>query len=134
VTTTATRPAPGPSGAAPSSTSRGARPPLALAVAAVVVAGLCVLPLVVVVAKALESGPAAAFELLWRPRVAELLRNTVSLVVVTGLLSTVLGVGAAWLVGLALLLLAGGAMATAMLLVRIGSRLWTLTAHHPVTA
>jgi len=32
------------------------------------------------------------------------------------------------------LLLAGGAMATAMLLVRVGSRLWTLTAHHPVTA
>lgn len=98
MTTTTTRPAPGPSGPAPSSASRGARPPLALAVAAVVVAGLCVLPLVVVVAKALESGPAAAFELLWRPRVAELLRNTVSLVVVTGLLSTVLGVGAAWLV------------------------------------
>ena len=56
------------------------------------------LPLVVVVAKALESGPAAALELLWRPRVAELLRNTVSLVLVTGSLATVLGVGAAWLV------------------------------------
>jgi iron(III) transport system permease protein len=62
------------------------------------VALVCALPLVVVVLKALESGAADAFVLLWRPRVGELLGNTMSLVVLTSLVSSVVGVGAAWLV------------------------------------
>ncbi len=49
-------------------------------------------------AKALESGPGEALALVWRPRVGELLGNTLTLVALTGALSTVLGVGAAWLV------------------------------------
>lgn len=69
-----------------------------LGLAAALVAALCALPVVVVVAKAFESGLGDAFDLVWRPRVGELLVNTVSLVVLTCLLATVLGVGAAWLV------------------------------------
>ncbi len=69
-----------------------------LGLAAALVAALCVLPVVVVVAKAFESGLGDAFDLVWRPRVGELLINTASLVVLTCLLATVLGVGAAWLV------------------------------------
>ena len=66
--------------------------------AALVVTALCVLPLVVVAAKALESGLGEALALVWRPRVGELLGNTLTLVALTGALSTALGVGAAWLV------------------------------------
>ncbi|WP_076263430.1 ABC transporter permease [Intrasporangium flavum] len=80
--------------------SRGAsaRASLPLRAAALVVALLCALPLVVVVVKAFESGAGEAFALVWRPRVGELLGNTVALVTLTGIASTVLGVGAAWLV------------------------------------
>jgi iron(III) transport system permease protein len=69
-----------------------------LRLAALAVAVLCVLPVVIVVRKAFESGFGQAIELLWRPRVGELLANTVELVVLTCLLTAVLGVGAAWLV------------------------------------
>lgn len=51
-----------------------------------------------VVAKALESGFGDAVELVWRARVGELFTNTVSLVVLTCVITTVVGVGAAWLV------------------------------------
>jgi len=56
------------------------------------------MPVVVVVLKAFESGPSEALSLIWRPRVGELLGNTVALVLLTGAITTVLGVGAAWLV------------------------------------
>ena len=69
-----------------------------LRAAAVLVAILCVLPVLIVVGKAFESGPDDALALLWRPRVGELLTNTASLVVATCVIATVLGVGAAWLV------------------------------------
>jgi iron(III) transport system permease protein len=69
-----------------------------LRLAAVAVAVLCVLPVVIVVAKAFESGLGEAVDLVFRPRVGELLGNTVSLVVLTCTFATVLGVGAAWLV------------------------------------
>ena len=75
-----------------------ARAPLPLRPAALVVALLCALPLVIVVVKAFESGAGDAFALVWRPRVGELLGNTVALVALTGVASTVLGVAAAWLV------------------------------------
>ncbi|MBU3751865.1 MAG: ABC transporter permease subunit, partial [Mycobacterium sp.] len=45
-----------------------------------------------------ETGPARAAALLVRPRVAELLLNTVGVVVVTVPACVVIGVGAAWLV------------------------------------
>jgi iron(III) transport system permease protein len=64
----------------------------------VLVAALCVLPLVVVGVKAFDLGWAPAWDLLWRPRVGELLRNTGSLVVLTVGLTTALGIGTAWLV------------------------------------
>ncbi|TQJ48559.1 iron ABC transporter permease [Phycicoccus sp. SLBN-51] len=103
MTATPTRTVPTPVGPAPSPASRpapsgGSGSSPWLRVAAIAVALLCVLPLVVVVAKALESGVGEALALVWRPRVGELLRNSVSLVVLTGVLSTVIGVGAAWLV------------------------------------
>jgi iron(III) transport system permease protein len=72
--------------------------PWPLRLAALVVALLCVLPVVIVIRKAFESGLGDAVDLLWRPRVGELLPNTVTLVVLTCLLTTILGVGAAWLV------------------------------------
>ncbi|NHA69252.1 ABC transporter permease [Phycicoccus flavus] len=96
-----TGPAPSPASPEPPAGVPGGaagRPSWALRGAAALVAALCVLPLLVVAVTALQSGPAEAFALVWRPRVAELLRNTVSLVVLTGTLSAVLGVGAAWLV------------------------------------
>ncbi|KAA0113276.1 iron ABC transporter permease [Mycolicibacterium sp. P9-22] len=46
----------------------------------------------------ISTGPARIYELVVRPRVAELLFNTVGLVVVTVPLCVVLGIGAAWLV------------------------------------
>ena len=72
--------------------------PAAVVAASLAVAALCLLPLVVVAVKAFDVGWAAAWDLLWRPRVGELLRNTGSLVIVTVTLTTVLGIGTAWLV------------------------------------
>jgi iron(III) transport system permease protein len=71
---------------------------LPLRLTALGVALVCALPVVVVVAKSVGIGPARAADLLLRPRVAELLGNTVMLVVLTCAVTTVLGVGAAWLV------------------------------------
>jgi iron(III) transport system permease protein len=72
--------------------------PVPLLAASLLVAALCVLPLVVVVATSVEVGWAAAWALLWRPRVAELLRNTTALVVLTVSATTAIGTAAAWLV------------------------------------
>jgi iron(III) transport system permease protein len=72
--------------------------PVPVVAASLLVAALCVLPLVVVAATSAEVGWQAAWQLLWRPRVAELLRNTASLVVLTVVATSLLGVGAAWLV------------------------------------
>lgn len=77
--------------------SRGSAPPVVV-VAGFGVAALCVLPLVVVAVKAFEVGAGQAWALLWRPRVAELLGNTTSLVVVTVAITATLGIGSAWLV------------------------------------
>src|SRR4051794_16556228 len=72
--------------------------PAAVVAASLVVAAVCVLPLVVVVVKAFDIGWAPAWDLLWRPRVGELLRNTGALLILTVSLTTVLGTGTAWLV------------------------------------
>lgn len=65
-----------------------------------VVALVCatLVPIGYVVWSVVLTGPARAYQLLARPRMAELLLNTVGLVVVTVPLCLVLGVGAAWLV------------------------------------
>lgn len=73
------------------------RAPLTLLLAAAV-AVLALVPLIFVVAGMVEVGWAGVRELVFRPRVAELLGNTARLVVGTVLLCAVLGVGAAWLV------------------------------------
>lgn len=67
---------------------------------AVVVALVCatLVPIGYVVWSVISTGPARTYQLFARPRVAELLVNTVGLVVVTVPLCVVLGVGAAWLV------------------------------------
>jgi iron(III) transport system permease protein len=97
--TAPTPPARGRRGVGASAPARsGGQASPALRGAALVVALLCALPLVVVVVKALESGAGEALALVWRPRVGELLGNTVALVGLTGAVSTVLGVGTAWLV------------------------------------
>lgn len=71
--------------------------PLLTAVIAVLVAATFV-PLGYVAWSVVSIGPGRVYELLARPRVAELLVNTVGLVVVTVPACVVLGVGAAWLV------------------------------------
>jgi iron(III) transport system permease protein len=77
---------------------RGSTSPVPVVVTSLAVAALCLLPLAVVVAASIDVGWDAARELLWRPRVAELLRNTTALVVLTVTTTTLLGVTTAWLV------------------------------------
>ncbi|WP_418607210.1 ABC transporter permease [Georgenia sp. SUBG003] len=75
-----------------SSRARGA------ALAAALVAGITVLPLLVVLPDALSAGPARAAAYLFRPRVGELLTHTGLLVIVTVPATVVVGTLAAWLV------------------------------------
>jgi iron(III) transport system permease protein len=75
-----------------------ARPgPLVSATVAILVAATCI-PVGYVVWGAVSVGWARTYELVVRPRVGELLFNTVALVLVTVPLCTVIGVGVAWLV------------------------------------
>jgi iron(III) transport system permease protein len=67
-------------------------------VAAVLVAALLVTPVLMVFGQAMAAGSAEASRLLFRPRTAELLRNTLTLVAITVPVTVVLGCGAAWLV------------------------------------
>lgn len=86
---------------APAPVSRAkvvARPgPLVSGTVALLVAATCI-PLGYVVWGAVSVGWTRAYELVVRPRVAELLVNTVALVVVTVPLCLVIGVAVAWLV------------------------------------
>lgn len=79
-------------------TSRRRGGPTAVRVAAVLVALLGLVPLGHVLVTAVMTGWPTLSRLLFRPRVAELLTNTVLLVVVTVPLCAVIGVVAAWLV------------------------------------
>lgn len=72
-------------------------PPARLATAAAV-AALTLVPLGYVMVHVVAEGPTQAADLLLRPRVGELLRNTVGLTVAGCLACAVLGTGAAWLV------------------------------------
>jgi iron(III) transport system permease protein len=65
---------------------------------AVFVAALALLPLVYIAVSTVDVGWSGVRELLFRPRVAELLWNTARLVLGTVLCCGILGVGAAWLV------------------------------------
>ncbi len=69
-----------------------------LQILAAIVAGLVLLPIVVVLASALSVGGQEAVDYLLRPRIGLLLGNTALLMVLTVPLSVVIGVGAAWLV------------------------------------
>ncbi|MFC5993659.1 ABC transporter permease [Pseudonocardia hispaniensis] len=77
--------------------SARAYPPVRLA-AAVAVAALTLIPLGYVVVFVIVEGPTQAAELLLRPRVGELLRNTSALVAAGCTAAAVIGTGAAWLV------------------------------------
>jgi iron(III) transport system permease protein len=64
----------------------------------VLVAALSLIPLIFVITTAMQIGWDESIALIFRPRVGELLSNTVLLVVLTVPLSAVLGVAGAWLV------------------------------------
>ncbi len=70
----------------------------AVLTAAVLLAAASLIPLGYVTWAFVSTGPARAGALLIRPRVAELLLNTVGLVIVTVPACVLIGVGAAWLV------------------------------------
>ncbi|MBV8680606.1 MAG: iron ABC transporter permease, partial [Aquitalea sp.] len=71
--------------------------PLWLNGTALLVSLLALLPLAFIVAVSVQSGWATVVQLVFRPRVAELLLNTVLLVVLTVPLCIALGIGMAWL-------------------------------------
>ena len=75
-----------------------ARAPLPVLLAAATVALVTVAPLVIVASQALPVGWSGSAAYLLRPRVAELVGNTVALVFITVPLTMVIGGGAAWLV------------------------------------
>ncbi|WP_020386249.1 ABC transporter permease [Kribbella catacumbae] len=84
---------------APSVRARRSTPtPWLVVVAALLVAVLMLAPVLVVFGQATAAGAAEASRLLLRPRTAELLRNTLVLVVLTVPITVVLGCAAAWLV------------------------------------
>ncbi|MGB0102243.1 MAG: iron ABC transporter permease [Nocardioides sp.] len=76
----------------------GPRPGLVLAVLGLLVAATSLLPIGYVLVSSAQLGAGEAYEFLVRPRVGDLVWNTVRLLVGGVLLSSVLGVGCAWLV------------------------------------
>lgn len=87
-----------PPDAAPTTASASARPGPALSAGVVLLVAATFIPLSYVVFSVLSLGPEQVYGLLARPRVRELLINTVGLVVVTVPICVALGVAAAWLV------------------------------------
>ncbi|MGH3493144.1 MAG: ABC transporter permease [Sciscionella sp.] len=77
--------------------NRAGRAPLRLVLLAGLVALLALVPLLYVIGETVTVGGAEALRLVFRAKVAELLGNTVRLVVASTALCAVLGVGAAWL-------------------------------------
>lgn len=78
--------------------ARGAPAGGSLLGAAVLVTAVTVLPIVVVLVTALSQGGSEVIAQVVRPRIGELLRNTVALVVLATGACAALGTGAAWLV------------------------------------
>jgi iron(III) transport system permease protein len=87
----ATRPRPTPAAA-------GRRAPLPLLVVGLVVAAVSLVPLAYVLWTTAELGPGEATDFLFRPRIGELLTNTLTLLVATTVACVALGTGTAWLV------------------------------------
>lgn len=73
-------------------------PPVRLVVLAALIAVLALIPLLFLIGEAVQVGGAEVVRLVFRARVAELLGNTVRLVVASTVLCGALGAGAAWLV------------------------------------
>ncbi|MDH6197294.1 iron(III) transport system permease protein [Mycobacterium frederiksbergense] len=82
----------------PQHTTPGTRQGLVVNTAVVLLLAATFIPLAYVGWSVITTGPARVIELVVRPRVGELLLNTVSLVVITLPVCVLLGVGAAWLV------------------------------------
>ncbi len=78
--------------------SQSSRPPFGVSVISILITLGTLIPLGFVVAMTIDTGWEQAVELILRPRVGELLFNTVALVLLTVPLCLGLGVGAAWLV------------------------------------
>lgn len=78
--------------------ARGRRVPLRLVLPAAAVALLSLVPLIFLIDQAVRIGGSQISQLVFRSRVADLLGNTVRLVLASTALCGVLGVGAAWLV------------------------------------
>jgi iron(III) transport system permease protein len=74
------------------------RPPWPLVVLGAVIAMGALVPIGYIAWYAVDLGPAATWDLLARPRVGELMRNTLALLVGVVALSTVLGTATAWVV------------------------------------
>jgi iron(III) transport system permease protein len=77
--------------------SNGKHPPLWISSSAIMLSLLALLPLGFILVIAFQTGWATVSELVFRPRVAELLVNTLLLVLLTIPLCIVLGVAMAWL-------------------------------------
>ncbi|MGH3390827.1 MAG: ABC transporter permease, partial [Actinomadura sp.] len=78
--------------------TRSAPADVSLMTAAVLVTAVAVLPIVVVLVGALSQGWSEAIAQIVRPRIGELLRNTVALVVLATGACAAIGIGTAWLV------------------------------------
>jgi iron(III) transport system permease protein len=89
-------PIPAPAAESPPAEATARPGPLVSATVAILVAASCI-PIGYVVWGTVSVGWARAYELVVRPRVGELLVNTVALVVVTVPLCVLIGVGLAWL-------------------------------------
>ncbi|WP_330183106.1 iron ABC transporter permease [Nocardia sp. NBC_01503] len=78
--------------------SRATRPGLLVTIIALLLVAATFVPLGYIVSTLLSTGFHETAQLVFRPRVGELLRNTVSLVVITVPVCLVLGIGLAWIV------------------------------------
>lgn len=73
------------------------RAPVWVSTASIVISALALLPLAFVMFITLTTGWATIVQLVWRPRVFELLSNTLALILITLPLCVLLGVALAWL-------------------------------------
>ncbi|MEV6771571.1 iron ABC transporter permease [Nocardia sp. NPDC051030] len=78
--------------------TRAGRPGLLVTIAALLLVAATFVPLGYIVSTLFSTGFHETAELVFRPRVGELLRNTVSLVVLTVPICLTLGIGLAWIV------------------------------------
>ncbi|MFD1213090.1 ABC transporter permease [Arthrobacter sp. GCM10027362] len=96
--TVGSRPGRGQPGGRPRNAGAGSRPPAGVVAAAVLVTLATLIPLGFVIVMTVLTGWDTAVRLIFRPRVGELLFNTVALILLTVPLCILIGIGAAWLV------------------------------------